>query len=41
MGTIKRDLDATVSRARHVGLDKTKLVIDPASALGNARSRTR
>src|SRR5206468_10282810 len=29
MATITRDLDAAVSRARRVGLDKTRLVIDP------------
>src|ERR1700693_5571048 len=29
IGTIARDLEATISRARHVGIDKTRLVIDP------------
>src|SRR5205814_10262676 len=29
LGTITRDLDATISRARHVGIDKARLVIDP------------
>jgi dihydropteroate synthase len=39
MGTIKRDLDATVSRARHVGIDKTKLVIDPGIGFGKRKEQ--
>src|SRR5664280_349605 len=39
MGAIKRDLDATVSRARHVGLDKTKLVIDPGIGFGKRKEQ--
>jgi dihydropteroate synthase len=39
MGTIKRDLDATVSRARHAGLDKTKLVIDPGIGFGKRKEQ--
>src|ERR1700722_8375800 len=29
MGTIGKDLEATVSRARHAGMDKIRVVIDP------------
>src|SRR3954467_6069472 len=29
VGTVMRDLDAAVSRARHVGIDKSRIVIDP------------
>ena len=39
MGAIKRDLDATVSRARHVGIDKTKLVIDPGIGFGKRKEQ--
>jgi dihydropteroate synthase len=39
MGAIARDLDATVSRARRVGLDKTKLVIDPGIGFGKRKEQ--
>ena len=29
LGTVARELDATVSRARHAGVDKARIVIDP------------
>jgi dihydropteroate synthase len=34
MGTIVRDLEATVSRARHSGVERTRLVIDPGMGFG-------
>ena len=39
MGAIARDLDATVSRARRVGIDKTKLVIDPGIGFGKRKEQ--
>ena len=39
MGTILRDLDATVSRARRVGIDKTRLVIDPGIGFGKRKEQ--
>lgn len=39
MGTIVRDLDAAVSRARHVGIDKSKLVIDPGLGFGKRKEQ--
>ena len=34
VGSIARDLEAAVNRARHVGIDKARLVIDPAVTRG-------
>jgi dihydropteroate synthase len=34
MGTIVRDLDAAASRARHGGIDKARIVIDPGLGFG-------
>ncbi|HEX3877603.1 MAG TPA: dihydropteroate synthase [Bryobacteraceae bacterium] len=34
MGTIGRDLEATASRARHSGIDKSRIVIDPGLGFG-------
>ncbi len=34
MGTIMRDLDAAASRARHCGIDKARVVIDPGIGFG-------
>ncbi len=34
MAAIGRDLDAAVSRARHSGIDKTRIVIDPGIGFG-------
>ncbi|MBZ5577865.1 MAG: dihydropteroate synthase [Acidobacteriia bacterium] len=39
MGTILRDLDAAVSRARHVGIDKSKLVVDPGLGFGKRKEQ--
>ena len=39
MGTIARDLEATVSRARHVGIDKSRVVIDPGIGFGKRKEQ--
>ncbi len=39
MATIHRDLDAAVSRARHVGIDRTRLVVDPGLGFGKRREQ--
>lgn len=39
MGTILRDLDAAVSRTRHVGIDKSRLVIDPGIGFGKRKEQ--
>jgi dihydropteroate synthase len=39
MGTIARDLDAAVSRARRVGIDRTRLVIDPGLGFGKRKEQ--
>lgn len=39
MGAITRDLDAAVSRARHVGIDKGRLVIDPGLGFGKRKDQ--
>ncbi len=39
MGAIGRDLDAAVSRARRVGIDKTRLVIDPGLGFGKRKEQ--
>jgi dihydropteroate synthase len=39
MTTIARDLEATISRARHVGIDKTRIVIDPGLGFGKRREQ--
>jgi dihydropteroate synthase len=39
MGAITRDLDAAVSRARHVGIDKSKLAIDPGLGFGKRKEQ--
>jgi dihydropteroate synthase len=39
MGTIGRDLDAAVSRARLVGIDKSRLVVDPGLGFGKRREQ--
>jgi dihydropteroate synthase len=39
MTTIGRDLEATVSRARMVGIDKTRLVIDPGLGFGKRKEQ--
>ena len=39
MAAIVRDLEAAVSRARHVGIDKTRLVIDPGLGFGKRKEQ--
>jgi dihydropteroate synthase len=39
MGTIARDLDAAVSRARHAGIEKGRLVIDPGIGFGKRKEQ--
>ncbi|HWB85447.1 MAG TPA: dihydropteroate synthase [Bryobacteraceae bacterium] len=39
MGTIRRDLDAAVSRARHVGIDRSRIVIDPGIGFGKRKEQ--
>jgi dihydropteroate synthase len=39
MGFITRDLEATVSRARLVGIDKARLVIDPGLGFGKRKEQ--
>lgn len=39
MATIARDLDAALNRARGVGIDKTRLVIDPGLGFGKRKEQ--
>ncbi len=39
MGTISRDLGAAVSRARRVGIDKSRMVIDPGLGFGKRKEQ--
>jgi len=39
IATIARELDAAVSRARRVGIDKTKMVIDPGIGFGKRKEQ--
>src|SRR5579862_4127330 len=39
MGTIVRDLEATVSRARHTGIDRTRMVVDPGLGFGKRKEQ--
>lgn len=39
MGTIFRDLEATVNRARHSGIDRTKMVVDPGMGFGKRKEQ--
>jgi dihydropteroate synthase len=39
IGTITRELEAAVSRARRVGIDKSKLVIDPGIGFGKRKEQ--
>jgi dihydropteroate synthase len=39
VATIARDLDAAVSRARRVGLDRTRLVVDPGLGFGKRKEQ--
>ena len=39
LGTIFRDLDATVNRARRTGIDKSRMVIDPGLGFGKRKEQ--
>lgn len=39
MGTIVRDLDATISRARHSGIDRSRIAIDPGLGFGKRKEQ--
>jgi dihydropteroate synthase len=39
MATIARELEATVNRARHVGIDRTRIVIDPGLGFGKRKEQ--
>jgi dihydropteroate synthase len=39
VGTITRDLDATISRARMAGVDRTRIVIDPGLGFGKRKEQ--
>lgn len=39
MGAIERDLEATVHRARHAGVDRARLVVDPGIGFGKRKEQ--
>ena len=39
MGTILRDLDAALSRVRHVGVDRSRIVVDPGMGFGKRKEQ--
>jgi len=39
IGTISRELEATVSRARHAGVDRSRIVIDPGIGFGKRKEQ--
>ena len=39
MGTVCRDLEATVNRARHAGVDRIRMVIDPGLGFGKRKEQ--
>jgi dihydropteroate synthase len=39
LAAITRDLDATISRARHAGVDRNRLVIDPGLGFGKRKEQ--
>jgi dihydropteroate synthase len=39
IGTVGRELDATVSRARHAGVDRARIVIDPGMGFGKRKEQ--
>jgi dihydropteroate synthase len=39
MGTIGRELEATVNRARHAGVERTRIVIDPGIGFGKRKEQ--
>lgn len=39
MGTVMRDLEATVNRARHTGVDRARIVLDPGIGFGKRKEQ--
>ncbi len=39
MGSIVRDLEATVNRARHTGIDRSRMVVDPGIGFGKRKEQ--
>jgi dihydropteroate synthase len=39
IATVGRDLDAAISRARHVGVDKSRIVVDPGLGFGKRKEQ--
>jgi dihydropteroate synthase len=39
MGTIMRDLEATVNRARHEGIERSRIVVDPGLGFGKRKEQ--
>jgi dihydropteroate synthase len=39
MGHVVRDLEATVSRARHTGIDRSRIVVDPGLGFGKRKEQ--
>lgn len=39
MGSIVRDLDATISRARHTGVERSRMVVDPGLGFGKRKEQ--
>ncbi len=39
MGTVMRDLEATVSRARHEGIERARIVVDPGLGFGKRKEQ--
>lgn len=39
MGAVVRDLEATVSRARHTGIDRSKIIVDPGLGFGKRKEQ--
>jgi dihydropteroate synthase len=39
MGSVVRDLEATVSRARHTGIDRSRIVVDPGLGFGKRKEQ--
>jgi dihydropteroate synthase len=39
MGSIVRDLEATVNRARHSGIDRSRIVVDPGLGFGKRKEQ--
>lgn len=39
MGAVVRDLEATVNRARHTGIDRSRIVVDPGMGFGKRKEQ--